>query len=96
MPCTQVTVEPQDESTLNISSPSINQTSRNSFEVSAEITNQPTSGSGTRISSGVLLTVDGSSEAEDVVEPQAGQSQTVSFTVSGLSPGQHNICVELA
>lgn len=94
MPCTTVDVTP-DESELSVEDVTTEQIAPGDFTVSANIRNSITSGSGTVISTTAVLTVDGSKEASTGVSPGVLDTESVSFELSGLSPGSHEICVEV-
>jgi len=95
MPCTTITVDEPDESSLSVSSPTTTRQSEGVYTVSAEVSNNVTSGGGRTLSATAKLTVDGTTESTTPVSPPIGGSESVQFTLSGLSPGSYNVCIEV-
>lgn len=94
MPCQQVTISEPKRSDITVGNVQTSSTGTDSAEASATVVNQPISGGGTSRTVTVEFTVDGVVEATDTVTVTPTQPQPVSFQVSGLSPGDHTLCIQ--
>lgn len=95
--CGTVTVEEStpDRSELSINLDALNSPEPNTIVADYTVSNNVTSGNGETLTADFRLTVDGSEVASESHPVGANSTRKGSFNVSGVSPGDHEVCLEL-